>query len=269
MSQTKIFNFFPGSVPPSSIIKILSYFANRYKNNYITNGNLWINWLYYEISNSRQEQCLKIDTRDVNELGPPKFRTQADSRRQQICYYKRNKKDTCFNSFLAVRKKISSPFEINFSIVKVTDSANRKDIIYSEISDELSEFKNGSIQQTAQRISESVSVRNTKDQTDGDENIHLMNESAKSQDFFEDNNTMVGKRYTTTGIKSRNFLSNIAYVGVKKKISFWCLLPCNQKSKSILIGQKIGRQKQVRDKWACLRNFTGTFARKKLFVPQR
>ena len=119
---------------------------------------------------------------------------------------------------MAVRKKISSPFEINFSIVKVTDSANRKDVIYSEISDEL--WQNGSIQQTAQRISESVSVRNTKDQTDGDENIHLMNESAKSQDFFEDNNTMVGKRYTTTGIKSRNFLSNIAHVGVKKKISF-------------------------------------------------
>ena len=45
-----------------------------------------------------------------------------------------------------------------------------------------------------------------------------MDESAKSQDFFEDNNTMVGKRYTTTGIKSRNFLSNIVYVGIKKKI---------------------------------------------------
>ena len=43
MSQTKIFSFFPGSVQPSSIIKILSYFANRYKNNYITNQNLWIN----------------------------------------------------------------------------------------------------------------------------------------------------------------------------------------------------------------------------------
>ena len=117
MSQTKIFNFFPGSVQPSSIIKILSYFANRYKNNYITN---------------------------------------------QICYYKRNKKETCFNSFLAVRKKTSSPFEINFSIVKVTDSANRKDVIYSEISDELSDFKNDSIQQTAQRISESVSVETQK-----------------------------------------------------------------------------------------------------------
>ena len=43
MSQTKIFNFFPGSVQASSFIKILSSFANRYKINYITNRNLWIN----------------------------------------------------------------------------------------------------------------------------------------------------------------------------------------------------------------------------------
>ena len=41
-------------------------------------------------------------------------------------------------------------------------------------------------------------------------------ESAKSQDFFENNNTIKVK-YTTTRIKSRNFLSNIAYVGINKK----------------------------------------------------
>ena len=40
MSQTKIFNFFPGSVHAFSVIKILSSFASRHKNNYITNRNL-------------------------------------------------------------------------------------------------------------------------------------------------------------------------------------------------------------------------------------
>ena len=40
--------------------------------------------------------------------------------------------------------------------------------------------------------------------------------SAKSQNFFQDNNPL-GKKYTTTQIKSRNFLSNIAYVGMKKE----------------------------------------------------
>ena len=36
MSQTKIFNFFPGSVQASSVQRVLSSFASRYKNNYIT-----------------------------------------------------------------------------------------------------------------------------------------------------------------------------------------------------------------------------------------
>ena len=49
-----------------------------------------------------------------------------------------------------------------------------------------------------------------------DVNIQDMNESAKSQDFFLDNNA-IGKKCTTTRIKSRNFLSNIVYVGINKE----------------------------------------------------
>ena len=55
------------------------------------------------------------------------------------------------------------------------------------------------------------------DQTDNGGNIQVVDESAKSQDFFQDNNTALGKRYTTTRIKSRNFLSNIAYFGISKE----------------------------------------------------
>ena len=45
-----------------------------------------------------------------------------------------------------------------------------------------------------------------------------MDESAKSQDFFEDDNTVaIGNRYTTTRIKSRSFLSNISYVTINKE----------------------------------------------------
>ena len=43
-----------------------------------------------------------------------------------------------------------------------------------------------------------------------------MDKSAKSQNFFQDNDA-ISKKYTTTRIKSRNFLSNIAYVGINKK----------------------------------------------------
>ena len=60
----------------------------------------------------------------------------------------------------------------------------------------------------------------TKTETDNlnDEKTQVldMDESAKSQDFFEDNNAIKVK-YTTTRIKSRNFLSNIAYVGINKE----------------------------------------------------
>ena len=50
--------------------------------------------------------------------------------------------------------------------------------------------------------------------------LQVMDESAKTQDFFQDHNNvndMIGKRYSTTRIKSRNFLSNIAYVGINKE----------------------------------------------------
>ena len=59
--------------------------------------------------------------------------------------------------------------------------------------------------------------KNLNDQTDNNLDIQVMDESAKNQDFFQDNNATVGTRYTTTRIKSRNFLSIIAYVGINKE----------------------------------------------------
>ena len=52
---------------------------------------------------------------------------------------------------------------------------------------------------------------------DDDKNLQVMDESAKSQDFFQDYDNTIGKRYTTTRIKSRNVLSNIAYVDINKE----------------------------------------------------
>ena len=110
MSQTQIFNFFPGSVHRSTITRTLSSFANRYENTYIPTRNVWINKLYFEISNSREKQCLTVDTSDVNDLGPGKFRTQAENGTRQICYYNRNKTNTSFNSFLTTREHSQQTF---------------------------------------------------------------------------------------------------------------------------------------------------------------
>ena len=78
MSQTHIFNFFPGSLHNGTILRTLSLFANKYGNWYVQARNVWLSKLYFNISNSKQKQCLTIDTRDINDLGPGKFRTQAD-----------------------------------------------------------------------------------------------------------------------------------------------------------------------------------------------
>ena len=60
-----------------------------------------------------------------------------------------------------MRKETVSPSEINFSIVKVIDNLNRHNNIYSEISDELTDFKNDNVQRTVQLATESDFVRET------------------------------------------------------------------------------------------------------------
>ena len=121
MSQTNIFNFFPGSIHSSRILKTPSLFASRQKNTYLPNKNVWLNKLYFEISNSKEKKCLTIDTRDVSEFGPGKFRTSADNGEEQTCYFNRNKSDAHFTSFFA-RRTQAEP--IRFSIVKTNSDFN-------------------------------------------------------------------------------------------------------------------------------------------------
>ena len=94
LAPRKIFNTFSGSMQASSIVKVLSSFCSRYNFNYVPKRDFWINRLYFDISNSTKKQCLRVDSRDINDLGPAKSRTQADSNQGQICYYNRNKRDT-------------------------------------------------------------------------------------------------------------------------------------------------------------------------------
>ena len=103
MSQTHFFNFFPGSIHNSRFSKTLSL------------KSVWLNKLFFQVSNSQEKKCLAIDTRDVNEFGPGKFRTNANNREEQTCYFNRNKSNTHFPSFLSQRSQAEP---INFSIVK-------------------------------------------------------------------------------------------------------------------------------------------------------
>ena len=103
MSQTHIFNFFPGSIHSGRILKTLSLFASRQKHTYLPNNQVWLNKLYFQISNSKEKKCLTVDTRDVNDLGPGKFRTSAENNEEQNCYFNSNNTDARFKSYIAKR----------------------------------------------------------------------------------------------------------------------------------------------------------------------
>ena len=153
MPQTHIFYFFPGSIHSGTILRTLSLFANRYKNSYAPSHAIWLNKLYVDISTSKQKQCLTVDTQTVNDLGPGKFRTQADDGIKQVCYYNRNKSDTSFNSFLATRKQTSQKNAIKFSIDKVITNVNNSDVSYIEQGDELKNIDNDNFQSKLQQLS--------------------------------------------------------------------------------------------------------------------
>ena len=116
MSQMHILNFFPGSIHSSRILKTLSLFASRQKNTYLPNQQIWLNRLYFQISNSKDKRRLTIDTREVNKIGPGKFRTSADNGQEQTCYFNRNKSDSHVTSYTS---KQVLPDKLVFSIVKV------------------------------------------------------------------------------------------------------------------------------------------------------
>ena len=153
MTQTHIFNFFPGSIHSGKILKILSLFANRYKNSYIPSQNVWLSRLYFNISPSKEKQCLTIDTRPINDLGPGKFRTSADNGQEQICYYNRSKSDTHFNSFFAKRKATSQGTDKKFSIVKVAASLNNLEVGNISLNSELNNLIDGRPQTKRQQTS--------------------------------------------------------------------------------------------------------------------
>ena len=142
ISQTKIFNIFSGSLQTTSVAKILSSYCHRYIYEYIPHRDLWINRLYFKIWNSTEKEWLTIDTCDVNNLEPSKFRTGAENGHQQICYFNGNKEDKIFNRFLAARKETSAD-EIIFSIANLIDKSNNLEKACYKIENELILFGTG------------------------------------------------------------------------------------------------------------------------------
>ena len=120
LSQTKFLIFFSGSLHMSSVIKILCSYCNRYTYEYIPHRELWLNRLYFEMSNSSVKRCLTIDIKHINNLGLSKFRTGVENDKEQVSNFNSNKKVR----FLAVRKETSTG-EVIFSIVSLIDESNK------------------------------------------------------------------------------------------------------------------------------------------------
>ena len=249
MSQTHIFNFFPGSIHSSRILKTLSLFASRQKNTYLPNQQIWLNRLYFQISNSKEKKCLTIDTREVNQLGPGKFRTSADNGQEQTCYFNRNKSDSHFNSYTAKR---AFPDKLVFSIVKVNSdfSLINKSL---EIEVKTNSFLNDRAKRQHQQVdrgdfSNGKKKQELKQELTEEEIIDWTHTMYQSQPYPEENQeeveiieekcteknqnlsppkksvlnrqrikyTATRMKYSPTRVKSRNFLSNISYTGISK-----------------------------------------------------
>ena len=179
---------------------------------------------------------MTIDTRDVNELGPGKFRTSAEN--GEACYFKTNKSDTHFTSFFARRSqadprrfsfvKPNSDFElVNKSLdFRLNNSVLNGELKRKHQSVNSEYFSNGrsksdSFTQRRDLFSQSTDVRR---QSDRGNSRDQSTSTKKSQDFSQDKivnrhkirYTATRIKYSPTRIKSRDFLSNISYTGISK-----------------------------------------------------
>ena len=176
---------FPGSIQISSTSKILTANCKRYTIDYIPAKEFWLNRLYFEISNSNKKNCLTIDFRNFNSLGPPKFRTNAESGTEQICYYNRNRKDKSFNQFLALRKKTAND-SITFEIKNVVEETETGSFDYYDINSELEELNNGRFDDNRSNPKRPISEPSRQEEE------KLME---KKQDFYQSNNINLKKKF--------------------------------------------------------------------------
>ena len=133
LSQTKIFNIFPSAIQLGNMLKILTNNCDRETINYIPSRDLWINRLYFSISNEQKNSCLTIDSRNS---GPAKYKTNEGNDFEQFCYYAQKKKGRLCNKFLPKRiNKVDEKH--NFQIDSVINTAKNGEIKFYKAVDEL------------------------------------------------------------------------------------------------------------------------------------
>ena len=137
----------------SSICKILTANCKRYTFEYIPTRELWNTLKHQTLI---KKSCLTIDCHNFNSLGSLKFRTNAESGTEQICYYNRNTKDKSFNRFLALRKQTTNE-SIIFEIKNIVEETKTGSFDCYDINNKLEEFNDGRADDNRTTLKRSIS----------------------------------------------------------------------------------------------------------------
>ena len=228
LSQTKNFNIFPSAVQLGNLSKLLSNNCDRETLKYIPKRELWINRLYFEIANRKDYSCLTID---CGKSCPSKYRTEAENNVQQTWFFSQKKKDRVFDRFTLHNLEPDNRDSLIFKI-ELTDknSINERQLPYNQL---LSKGNSNVQVKDDNRSNDRRNFqgkRSENERVDQKKMIELEQKEEKDHDFsfFEEANqkqeSVMAKHlirrikpYTSSRIKTRNFLSNISYTGVKSE----------------------------------------------------
>ena len=131
----------------------------------------------------KKKKCLTIDTREINELGPGKFRADAQNGLEQVCYFNRNKTDSHFTSYIAKRV---SPVNLVFYIHKLNldfnlDNKSWEIQLNNSVADGISKSQYQSVnKEHTENGTESTSTRSETNQEGGGGNRLDSSELAES-----------------------------------------------------------------------------------------
>ena len=182
--QTEIFNVLSSSVQLENILKNLTIHCDRQTISFIPARGFWVQRLTFLRSNESKNSCLSIDCR---KSGPAKYKTNANGKLEQFCYYGQNKKDRLFNKLLAKRVAQNNNtlvFQID-SVINVTENGETK--IYKAVQELKSLVKQnkmmdktGVVTDNKLQINLNSLIRNTlkKDQKMGEDLDFLLSNNA-------------------------------------------------------------------------------------------
>ena len=200
ISQTKIFNIFFSAVQLGNLSKPLTNNCDRETLKYIPKRELWINSLYFQIADRKDYSCLTID---CGKSGPSKYRTEADNNVQH----------------LEADNRYSLIFKIELSD---KNSIKERHLPYNQLLSkgngnvQVKDDNRSNAEQTVKGQVQKMNEMEQKEEKDHDFSF-LEEANQNKENVMSRHLKRRTKPYTSSRIKTRNFISNISYTGVKSE----------------------------------------------------